>query len=97
MAATTTPAPRRWHRQLLAAVGFVAGSVLSWLLLALLWIEFDTLIPLWTGACAVSIAAVVALLRARDARLLATAAGALMSAVLVTMFWTWLSSGPAFT
>jgi hypothetical protein len=52
MAATATAVPRRWRRPLLAAVDFVAGSVLSSLVLALLWIEFGTLIPLWTGASA---------------------------------------------
>jgi len=89
------PQVRRRFRPVLVAASFFSGLVVSWLVLGHLWVDFESLIPMWAGACVLSVTAIALAARIHAVEGRATAAGLLTSAVVCTTFWTWLSSGPA--
>jgi hypothetical protein len=88
------PQVRRRFRPVLVAASFFAGLVLSWLVLGQLWVEFESLVPMWAAAFILSVSGIALCIRVRAVEGRATAAGLLTSAVVCTTFWTWLSSGP---
>lgn len=87
------PQVRRRFRPILVVASFFTGLFLSWLVLGQLWVEFESPVPMWAGACILSVSAMALFLRVRAVESRAMAAGLLTSAVACTAFWTWLSSG----
>lgn len=79
---------------LLHGVGFAVGLVLAWVVVGELWVRFDGIVPMWVGSTVMASAA-VALIAWRRARFAGIGAGLILSALLASTIFTFLSSGPA--
>jgi hypothetical protein len=77
------------------AIATIFGLALAWLVVSQAWVEYDGLLPMWLAASG-TVGAAVASLLWRPRYFYGLATGLIVSAVICTSVFSFLSSGPAF-